>query len=334
MEKVNLALIGCGYWGKNHLRTLNEIDAAELSYVCDNQEISIKIPERTKFAKDYKEILKEHCIDGVIIATPTSTHYSLAKTFLNAGKNVFVEKPLATKSSEAEELCYIAQRNGLVLMVGEIFRFNPALRYLSDLIKSKEVGDLRYIESRRVGLGPIRNDVSALWDLATHDIYISNFLVGRLPNSVSYQGISHNENHDDISCLNLKYKNPNVLTTIYVNWEHPIKERKIIVGATKKAVLFDDVEPSHKIIIYESGVNYQPSSGDFGEFQAATRDGDIIIPKLKLKQPLEEELKHFLECIKNDVPCLSSGCAGLQTVKVLEAAEVSRTRGGLEIRIQ
>ncbi len=337
MDRIKVGLIGCGYWGKNHLRTLNEMEGVDLAYVADVSKPSAKIPIGTRYSSSPLMVFEDKNVDGVVIATPTETHYDLAKRALKSSKHVLVEKPLTTKVEEAEELCRISEESGMNLMVGEIFRFNSAVQYLTELIKKGELGQLRYIECRRVGLGPIRKDVSALWDLATHDIYLSNLFVGKIPETVSCKGISHNGKVDDISCLNLEYKNPDVLATIYVNWEHPIKERKIIIGGTKKAVHFDDVEPSEKIRIYERGVDYQPQSGDFGEFQAAIRDGNIIIPKIRLWQPLEAELRHFIDCTRNGADsrnnCQSNGYFGLETVRVLEAAERSREKFGIEVRV-
>jgi len=335
MIKTHLALIGCGYWGKNHLRTLDQLSDASLDYVCDPQLNPDRFPKSTfKFTPDYSEILKDASIEGVIISTPATTHYKLAKDFLTSGKAVFVEKPLTTKVEEAEELCQIAEQTKLPLMVGEIFRFNPAIQFIREMIKNGELGDIRYIESRRVGLGPVRNDVSVLWDLATHDIYTSNLLVGKTPINISYNGISHNGKLDDICCVNLGYENPNILSTIYVNWEHPRKERLTIVGGTKKAVSFNDVEPSDKIAIFERAVDYSPLTGDFGEFQSSIKSGNIIIPQLKSKQPLEEELKNFIKCIRGEVECMSPGLLGLQTVAVLEAAEESRKNQGVKITLK
>jgi len=306
-----------------------------LEYVSDFKKPVCDIPKETKFISDYQEILDNDKIESVIIATPTDTHYQLAKESLEAGKNVLVEKPLTTKANEARILCEVADSMEKGLMVGEIFRFNQAVNFIKDEINQCEIGDVRYIESRRVGLGPIRTDVSALWDLATHDIYLSNMFVGDTPDSVTCQGISHNGELDDICCLNMKYDNKNVLSSIYVNWEHPIKERKTIIGGTKKAILFDDVEPSKKVTIYESGVDYQPKTSDFGAFQAATRDGAIIIPKINLNQPLEAELREFIDYSRDlTLNIKSTGYDGLETLKVLEAAEESRKNNGLEIRLK
>lgn len=331
MEKKQIALIGCGYWGRNHLRTLREMDNIGISYVCDSRELSLKLLGAIKHSKDYREILADSEVDGAIIATPTNTHYQVARDFLQAKKHVFVEKPITNNVDEAQELCGLAKENNVCLMIGEIFRFNPAIKFIKEQIDLGNLGELRYLESRRVGLGPIRTDVSALWDLATHDIYISNLITGQKPKSVSYQGISHNGKLDDISCINIKYESPKVLSTIYVNWEHPIKERMLIVGGTKKAIKFDDIQPSEKIHIFERAVDYLPITGDFGEFQSSIRSGSIMIPQIKVVQPLEEELKHFVKCMNKEEDCLSSGEQGLETVKVLEAAEESRKKKGLEI---
>jgi len=328
---IKLGLIGCGYWGKNHLRTLREMEGVNLAYVCDSQDLPLKLPENIKHVKEYIQILADSSIEGVVIATPTNTHYAVARDFLNAKKHVFVEKPLATNVRDAQTLCSLAETNNIHIMVGEIFRFNPAISFIKSLIDSGELGELRYLESRRVGLGPVRNDVSALWDLATHDIYISNFLTGQEPVAVSSTGISHNGKLDDISSVSIRYENPGVLSTIYVNWEHPIKERMLIVGGTKKAVKFDDVQPSEKVAIFERAVDYHPNSGDFGEFQSSIRSGSILIPQIKIKQPLEEELKNFVGAISGSESCLSTGYLGLQTVKVLEAAEESRKNKSQEI---
>lgn len=335
---IKIGLIGCGYWGKNYVNTLRDMQNVFLSYVCDvseanSKQFQKKLPD-TRFIADYQEILKDKDIAVVIIATPTRTHFQIAKEFIQNEKHVLVEKPLTTEIKTAEILCRLADEKKVQLMVGEIFRFNNALKYAKEIIDKGEIGELRYIEARRVGLGPIRNDVSALWDLATHDIYISNLVTEDIPSRVSYSGISHNGKLDDIVSLNLRYERKKILSTIYVNWEHPIKERKIFFGGTKKAILFDDIEPSDKIRIYDKGVDYQSKSGEFGDFIASTRDGDIVIPKIKLTQPLEEEVENFINFIQGKGACLSSGLMALETVRVLEAAEKSRLKNGAEIIVK
>lgn len=332
---VKLALIGCGLWGKNYLSNLRDMADVELLYVCDikNEPPGRILPKEAKFSRNHNEVLDDKEVKGVIIATPTSTHYEMVRSALLKGKNVLVEKPITTNSEEAKALFELAKEKGLILMVGHIFKFNPAVRYIKEMIDKGEIGDLRYIEARRVGLGPIRTDVDVLWDLATHDIYISKYLTGKKPLSLSSFGVSHNKKLDDVSCTNIKFPG-DVLATIYVNWEHPVKERKIFIGGTKKAILFDDVEPTDKIKIYDKGVDYQPASGEFSEFIASTRDGDIIIPKIKSKQPLTEEIRHFIDCIEGKTACESDGQDGFETVKILESADISKKSGGKEIEIK
>ncbi len=332
MERVNLALIGCGYWGKNYLSTISNNLDINLKYVVDLEKLSIPLPYKTKYSSDINEVLNDNTINGIIVSTPSDSHYKIASKILESKKHVLVEKPLTTNSAEAEKLCHRAVDLSLVLMVGHIFKYNNAVINLKERIDRGEIGDLKYIESRRVGLGPVRQDVSVLWDLATHDIYISNFLVGNMPKSVNCTGISHNGKINDIVSLNMKYPK-DIFSSIYVNWEHPIKEREIVVGGSEGAILFNDINMSEKLKIYERGINYQPSSGNFGEFQSSIRDGNIFIPKIKHNQPLDSEVRHFVDCIKGKSKVFTSGFEGLETVKVLEASEESINKHGLEVKL-
>lgn len=330
---IEMALIGCGYWGKNYVKTFGDLDRFRLKYIVDAKAPSIKIPEGIKIINSLDTMLSDSDVEGVIVATPTITHYDIASKVLDAGKHVLVEKPITTRSDEAKKLCDIANKKKIILMAGHIFEYNNAVQEVKKRIDDGEVGQLRYIESRRVGLGPVRQDVSVLWDFATHDIYISNLFVGKKPNSISCNSISHNGSLSDISCLNLKYNNPEVLSSIYVNWEHPVKERQIIIGGSKKAILFNDMEPSEKLKIYDRGLNFNISenSGGMGEFQTITREGDTLIPKLKLMSPLENQLIHFGDCIEGKTECLTDGYKGLEIIEILEAAEESMKNGGKEI---
>jgi len=330
---LNLGLIGCGYWGKNYVSTIKNIPELNLKYVNDLKLTNIPLSESTIYTKNLEDVLKDQEVKGVMIVTPTITHYSLAAKALENGKHVLVEKPMTSNTKDAERLCEIAQANNVNLMVGHVFKYNTAVKIIQEKIFSGEMGELRYIEARRVGLGPIRQDVDVLWDFASHDIYIANMFVGKRPSMVSCIGISHNGKLDDISSLNLKYENPDVMATIYVNWEHPVKERKIIIGGSEKAILFDDIEPADKLKIFDRGVNYLNTKIGFGTFQAITKQGDTLIPKLNLNPPLEDEIRHFGECM-NGAKCLSDGYEGLSVVEILEAAEKSKKNGGLEVKIK
>lgn len=335
MSEEKIGLVGYGYWGRNYLTSLRDLEGVRLGWVCDlkNEPRPSLMPRGCSFTRDLNTVFSDTETNAVIIATPADTHYALTLEALRAKKNVLVEKPITIRTQEAANLIDVAQQMQKVLMVGHTFNYNPAFNFLEQTIAQGELGEIRYIEARRVGLGPIRKDVSALWDLATHDIYMVLSILKETPQIVSYHGTTHNGKVDDISLLTMKFPN-NVIATIYANWEHPIKERRFVVGGTKKAILFDDVQPAEKIVIYNRGVDYLPREGGFGEFQAATRDGDIIIPKIPIKQPLLEEIKHFIDCISKKAQCKSDGLAGLQTVRVLEAAEISKELGGLEVNLE
>lgn len=330
---INLGLIGCGYWGKNYVSTIVNIPELNLKYVNDLKPPNVPLSENTIYTKNLEDVLKDQKIMGVIIATPTMTHYKLAAKAIESGKHVLVEKPMTSNTEDAERLCELAQANNVNLMVGHIFKYNIAVKTIQEKIFRGEIGELRYIEARRVGLGPIRQDVDVLWDFATHDIYISNMFVGKNPSAVSCIGISHNGELDDISSLNLKYENPDIMTTIYVNWEHPVKERKTIIGGSEKAILFDDMEVADKLKIFDRGVNYLHTKIGYGTFQALTKQGDTLIPKLNLSAPLEDEIRHFVECM-NGEKCLSDGYDGLNVISILEAAEESKKNGGIEVKIK
>ncbi len=332
---LNIGLVGCGYWGKNYVRIIGENSLVNFMYISDlkGEPEGLRMSPKTIFVEDYNEMLSDKNLDAVVIATPTSTHYSLTKDFLEYGKHVLVEKPLTPNLGEAEDLCRISKEKGVILMVGEIFRFNSGIQYMKESIQRGDLGEIRYIECRRVGLGPIRTDVSALWDLVSHDIYITRLLAGKNPVSVNCNGISHNGYLDDIVALSLNFPEK-LFATIYASWEHATKERQIIVGGNKKAIKFDDIQIDNKIIVFDKGVDYQPKTGEYSDFQASIRDGDVYIPKLKIKEPLLMEFNHFIECINNPLEkCNSSGLEGLITVKILEACEKSRQNGGAQVTI-
>lgn len=331
----NIALIGCGYWGKNYINTFRDIDGAKLGHICDINEANLKKYSSKLsdvfFYNNYKDITLTR-INGVIIATNATSHFEIAKYFLEKNVGVFIEKPLTTKTDEAEELVKLAEYKKCPLMVGHIFEFNSPLNKVKDLVSKGEIGELRYLESTRKGLGPIRKDVSALWDLASHDIYISTSLTGQLPSKISCNGVSHNGSIDDIVSVNLFF-DKDIISTIYANWEHPIKERKLYVGGTKKAILFDDVEPVNKVVIYDKGITYQPVGDSFTDFSTSIRDGDIIIPKVNGNNPLKDEIEHFLAYLDSG-KCIAPGSEGLKNVRILEAAELSRKNNGVGVDIK
>ncbi|MSS74065.1 Gfo/Idh/MocA family oxidoreductase [Candidatus Pacearchaeota archaeon] len=333
MQKTIVALIGCGYWGKNYLNLFNNdgvFGGAFLKYVHDLNPPTKSLPKEVTFAKDIATILNDSDVQAVIIATPTKTHFDIASQVLKAGKHVLIEKPLTLHLDESEKLNEMAKSMRKILMVGHIFKYNHALRELKRRIDAGEIGDLRYIDARRVALGPVRYDASALWDLISHEVYIFMYLVGSAPISVNYSGGGYMDTIDEIVSVNMKFPRK-IFASAYANWAHPVKERRIVVGGTKKAIVFDDVNPSEKLTIYDRSIEYLPNPNNFSEFQAGTREGDILIPKINLSQPLVTEVEHFFKCIQGTETCMSDGQDGINVVKVLEAAEKSKKLGGAEV---
>ncbi len=335
MGKITVALIGCGYWGKNYLNLFNSggtFGNAFLKYVHDIAPPNKSLPKEVKFTKDISTILNDSEINAVIIATPTKTHFTIASQVLQAGKHVLIEKPLTLNLQEAEKLNEIAKNAGKTLMVGHIFKYNLALREMKRRMEMGEIGNVLYLDARRVALGPVRQDASALWDLISHEVYIFMYLVGSAPISVSYVGGGYMNNIDEIVSINMRFPGK-IFASAYANWAHPIKERKIVVGGSKKAIVFDDIHSSDKLTIYDRSIDYLPNPSNFSEFQTTIREGDILIPKLNLSQPLSTEVEHFFKCIQGTETCISDGYEGMNVVRILEAAEKSKKLGGTEVFI-
>ncbi len=335
MQKLNLALIGCGYWGKNYLNLFDSegrFGNAKLKYISDIKQPNKGVPKWVEFTNEISKVLEDPEIDGVIIATPTKSHFEVASQALIAGKHILIEKPLTLNLKESEKLNILAKEKKKVLMVGHIFKYNPALIEIKRRIDAGEIGQIKYLDSRRVALGPVRQDASALWDLISHEIYIFMYLTGKLPLSVNYIGGSYYNSIDDIVSVNLKFPG-NIIATAYANWAHPIKERRLVIGGTKKAIMFDDVHQSEKITIYDRSIEYLPNPNNFSEFQVGTREGDILIPKVNISQPLNNQMDHFIKCIDGIEKCRSDSEEGMQVVKILEMAEKSKSLGGAEVKL-
>lgn len=324
---ISIGLIGLGYWGPNYLRIFTELEQSRISWVCDaNQEVFRKIKNRYAFANftgKIEDLLKDPKLDAVCVATPASTHYSIAKSCLENGKHVLVEKPLTLKSSEGEELVSIAQEHGLKLMVGHTFQFNGAVRKLKEYLELGEIGRLYYVYSSRTGLGPIRQDVNALWDLAPHDISVLLYLLGGPPVQVSATGASFIQpGIHDVVFATLVFPG-NVLAHLHVSWLDPHKIRKITLIGSEKMIVFDDVEPLEKIRVYPKGATRTEPPSSFGEFQISLRMGDVLIPYIPMEEPLKEQCKHFVDCVLRDKQPQSDGRNGVEVVKVLEKIQES-----------
>jgi predicted dehydrogenase len=325
----NLAVVGCGYWGKNLVRNFYRTGA--LKTVCDSNADALKKIKASHpdvaLELNFSEVLKDGGIEGVVIATPASSHYELIKKALDAGKHVLVEKPFTTSYKEAVELAGLAEKKKLVLMVGFTFLYNPAVRKVKEIIDSGELGEVYYIYSQRLNLGIVRKDVNVWWNLAPHDVSIIHYWLGQDPESVSGSGFSFiQKGIEDVVSADIKFKS-GAGAMVHVSWLDPNKTRKMVVIGSKKMVIYDDVSPDMKVQIYDKGVDKFADFNTFGQFQLIHRAGDIFIPKIDFKEPLEIEAQHFLECMKSGKEPLTSARRSLPVVKILESVHESIKQG-------
>lgn len=339
---INVAVIGCGYWGPNLIRNLSQNRQVNIHTLCDISDERLKSMQRffpqANLTKDVGGVFKSPDIDVVVIAVGVKLHYEMAKQALLNGKHCLVEKPLALTYKEALGLVELALKNKLVLMVSHTFLYNAAVRKLKEYIKSGELGKVLYSYASRLNLGIIRRDVNALWNFAPHDVSIICYLLDDTPVSVSAKGLRYiHEDLEDVVFMNLEFKN-GVSSHIHLSWIDPKKVRETVVVGTKKMVIYEDTSPDAKLRIFEKGFDKIEShdlvSGytNYGEFQLQLRDGDCLIPKLNFQEPLKVECDHFIDCIINNKTPLTDGKNGAIVVKILELAQESLENGGISVK--
>ncbi|MCA1647910.1 MAG: Gfo/Idh/MocA family oxidoreductase [Chloroflexi bacterium] len=327
---IGIGVIGAGYWGPKHVRNFAALGAG-MGWVADLDparlaSVHAEYPQ-LRTTTDFRELLAQTEVNAVVVATPVSTHAAVAAAALRAGKHVLVEKPLALSSADATELIELAERRGLVLMVGHTFLFNPAVHCLRELVESGELGEIYYAHAQRLNLGLFQRDINVVWDLAPHDISILMHVLGMPPTAASVQGHGYVRRHvEDVAQLNITF-GERVGALIHVSWLDPNKVRRITIVGSRKMVVYDDIEPLEKIRIYDKGVEPPPVSG-FGEFQLSYRYGSITIPHLRSTEPLRAECQHFLHCIETGQTPTTDGRQGLSVVRVLEALDASLRDGG------
>lgn len=273
-------------------------------------------------------------LDLIVIATPSFTHFELAKAALQAGKHVLVMKPLTTATEHAEELCDLAARQGLLVAVDHTFLFTGAVRKMKQLVSAGEIGELYYFDSVRINLGLIQTDVNVLWDLAPHDVSIMDYLIDEEPSAVSAIGASHGGSPtENIAYLTVRY-NGSLLAHVHVNWLAPAKIRRTIVGGSKRMLVYDDMEPSEKVKLYDKGFSMQPPKPE-NDYQLliSYRTGDMHAPKLETREALGYEVDNVIAAIKGREPLIADGLAGLRVVRILEAAQRSLEDGGAVISL-
>jgi len=324
----NIAVIGCGYWGKNLVRNFYELNS--LYAICDIDEAKLKSLQE-KYPKliiynDYKKLLQNSKIEAVVISTPAVTHYSLVKEALLSNKDVFVEKPIAINYKEGEELVSLAKRENKILMVGHILEYHPAIIKLKELISNGELGKINYIYSNRLNLGKFRTEENILWSFAPHDISIILYLLNEMPKEVSAHGGNYlNQNITDITVTNLDFPS-GTKAHIFVSWLHPYKEQKLVVIGDKKMIMFDDVNPINKLSIYNHKI-------DWIERLPVPRADEAKPLEVEKKEPLKLECEHFIECIISRKLPKTDGNSGLRVLKILEACQESLKENGKVYRL-
>jgi predicted dehydrogenase len=332
-----IAVIGCGYWGPNFIRIFTQLPDSEVKYAVDLNEQRLAhmrlLYPHVRTTTKLEDALADPEVNGVVVATPVASHHRIAKRFLEAGKATLIEKPLCLSTADGEDLIRTAEANRVAVMVGHTFLFTAAVNKVKQLLEAGELGEIHYVASTRVNLGIFQEDINVIWDLAPHDISILNYVLQARPLSVSAHAQSFiRPSVEDVAFITLRYPG-DVFAHIHVSWLDPCKIRRSTFVASKKMVVYDDIETLEKIRIYDKGVTVQPHYETFGEFHLAYRFGDIFTPKLDDSEPLKTEANHFLRAIRNGRPERATGEEALDVVRVLEAATESARKDGKSIAL-
>ncbi len=336
-NRIGIAVVGTGDWGANLVRNFANLKDATLVAVCDADaqrlaKTAAQYPGVEGIA-DAATVASRADIQGVVIAASAVNHYPLAKMMLEAGKDVYVEKPLTLEVAHAEELVRLAKAGQRILMVGHLLLYHPGVQYLKKMVTTGEIGDLLYIYCQRVNLGKVRKDENALWSFAPHDLSVVLHLIGQEPLDVVARGSAFLQpGVEDVVFVDLRFPNGK-LAHVHVSWLDPHKLRKFTVVGSQKMVVFDDMEASEKIRIYDKGVDRGGQVVPYSD-ALSVRNGDILIPKLSLQEPLKLECQHFVDCVRDRKRPVTDGLDGLRVVKVLDAAQRSLKAGGAPIAIE
>ncbi|MGH7491523.1 MAG: Gfo/Idh/MocA family protein [bacterium] len=335
--RLNLAVVGCGYWGPNLIRNFRALPECHVTRVCDldhkrlehMQQLYPEVETKLSFA----DLVQDRELDAIVIATPAHFHFELARESLLAGKHTFIEKPMASSSAQCSRLIALAEKQGLTLMVGHTFVYGPAVRTMKEIVDSGHIGEIFYINAQRLNLGLFQKDINVTWDLATHDISIILYVLNQSPAFVNCQGKAYlSPTVEDVTSMALDFPNGS-FAMIQSSWLDPSKIRKMTIVGSKRMIVYDDTEPLEKIKIYDKRVERPPHYDTFAEFHFSYHYGDMHAPYLKQVEPLKVQCQHFLDCIKTGVKPDSNGAEGLRVVQILEAASESLKRGGVKVKV-
>jgi len=333
---INIGVIGFGYWGPNLVRNFNNSPGSKVIMVCDREtarrdRVSAMYPG-VRTTADASVLINDPGVDAVLVATPVHSHFELAMAALQAGKHVLVEKPITSTAEQASRLIEEAAKRNLTLMVDHTFIYTGAVRKMLELVQDEEFGDLRYYDSTRVNLGLFQPDVNVLWDLAVHDLSIMSYILGRKPRGVSATGHTHLPGQPEYAAF-LTVFFDDVIAHINVNWLSPVKVRRTLVGGSRKMIVYDDLETSEKIKLYDKGITVSESDEDIRKLLIGYRTGDMWSPKLEETEALSVEAAHFVDCTEHGKPPITGGPQGLELVRILEAANISLAAKGQHVAL-
>ena len=337
MSNINIGVIGYGYWGPNIVRNFFATSACTVKMVADGRperlHLLSKIFPSIQAVKDGEEILNNKEIDAVVIATPVFTHFALAKRALLMGKHVLIEKPMTSSVKEADELINLATQKGLTLMADHTFLYTGAVEKMKEIILTEVIGTPLYFDSSRINLGLFQPDINVLWDLAPHDISILTYLITETPESINATGISHTRNQvENIAYLTVNY-NSSFIAHFTCSWSSPVKVRQTLIGGDKKMILYNDLEPSEKVRVYDTGYNHKTEE-DKTRIMVDYRTGDVHIPKLSTREALAGVADDFIQSVLHKKSPLSNAILGRSVVRILEASQESIKNNGKEVRIK
>jgi predicted dehydrogenase len=329
---IGVAVIGYGYWGPNLARCLAETDGCRLVAIADSSRDALaraaKRHPQAQLLTDWREALTNPLVDAVAIATPVCTHFDIASAALQAGRHVLVEKPMTESSDQARTLVEMAMQRGLTLMVDHTFVYSSAVQKMKELIASNALGQIYYYDSTRINLGLFQRDVNVVWDLAVHDLSILNYVLDSPPTAISATGVTHVHGTPENMAQVLLYLESGAVAHLNVNWLAPLKVRRVLVGGARKMIVWDDLEPSEKIKVYDRGVSLTDDPGQIHEMRVNYRMGDMWAPQLSTAEPVLVEMAHFIACIDQGQTPATDGRLGLHVVEMLEGATRSMKMRG------
>ncbi len=335
---MNIGIIGCGYWGPNLVRNFNALDDVTVAAVSDVRKerleyIGRQFPAVGVLTTDAGDILRSPNIDAVVIATAVSSHFPLGMEALSNGKHLFMEKPFTATVEQARQLIELAERKNLRVMVDHTFVYTGAIETIKQFIDSGQLGEMYYFDSVRVNLGLFQHDVNVIWDLAPHDVSIMDYLLGREPRAIAATGVAHFESDiENIAYISTYYDN-NLLGHIHVNWLAPVKVRKTLISGSRKMIIYDDMEPSEKVKVYDRGVEVVHDRNQIYDILIQYRTGDMLAPRIDLTEALKKVTREFYDAVHESRPARTDGLAGLRVVRILEAANRSIRDGGRVVRL-